>query len=210
MSRSKSSQRWLQEHFKDPYAQQAKQEGFRSRAVYKLQAIQAQDKILQPGMLVIDLGAAPGGWAQYAATQIAGGSRFGQVIALDILPMNPIPDVQFIQGDFREQTVLEQLLATLNQRPVDLVISDMAPNISGISAVDQPRAMYLAELALELAKQVLKPSGNFLLKVFEGEGLEAYRTELKATFAQVVSRKPDASRARSREYYILAKNYRLR
>lgn len=207
MSRSKSSQRWLQEHFSDPYTQQAQQAGLRSRAVYKLQAIHTQDHLFQRGMRVIDLGAAPGSWSQYAAEQVAPN---GQVIALDVLPMEPLPGVKFIQGDFREQIVLDQLLEEIHHQPVDLVISDMAPNISGIRAVDQPRAMYLAELVLELAQHALKPSGNLLLKVFEGEGLALFRACLKLQFAQVLTRKPDASRARSREYYILAKNYQLR
>lgn len=205
VARAKSRSRWLQEHFKDPYVQRAQQEGYRSRAVYKLKEIQSRDQLIKPGMTVIELGAAPGGWSQYL-NQLVG--KNGIVIALDILPMEILPGVIVIQGDFREQQVLDQLLVTLGERKADLVISDMAPNISGIKAVDQPRSMYLAELTLDFAGQCLKTDGDLLLKVFQGEGFDALRRELQACFAKVFSRKPRSSRPRSPEIYLLAKNYR--
>lgn len=195
----------MKEHFDDEYVKRAQQEGYRSRASFKLLEINEKDRLLKPGMTVVDLGAAPGGWAQIAADSV--GSR-GYVAALDILPMDPIPEVEIILGDFREQEVLDQLLALLNDRPVDLVMSDMAPNISGMKSVDQPRAMYLAELALELARTVLKPGGNFVVKVFQGEGFEPYLKEMRSNFNKVVSRKPKASRPRSREIYLLGKGYK--
>ncbi|MFO1431071.1 MAG: 23S rRNA (uridine(2552)-2'-O)-methyltransferase RlmE [Candidatus Competibacteraceae bacterium] len=206
MSRSKSSRRWLQEHFTDEYVRLAREQGYRSRAVFKLMEIQSRDRILKPGMTVIDLGAAPGGWSQFAAQQVG---RQGKVIALDILPMEPLAGVDFIEGDFREQETLDRLLALLAGRPVDLVISDMAPNTSGIKAVDQPRGMYLAELALDLAGQCLRPGGDLLLKTFQGEGFDALLRELRRRFTTVVSRKPKASRPRSPEAYLLARNYQL-
>ncbi len=206
MVRSKSSANWLREHFSDPYVQRAQQEGYRSRAVYKLREIQERDRIIRPGMTVVDLGAAPGGWSQLA-------SRFttanGRVVALDILPMAPLPDVQFIQGDFREQEVYEQLLALVGQRAVDLVMSDMAPNMTGIKAIDQPHAIYLAELALDFSRKVLIPGGDFLIKTFHGEGFDALVRELRSTFQKVVTRKPGASRSRSREVYLLARGHIL-
>ncbi len=205
MARSKSSSRWLKEHFDDEYVQRSRQEGYRSRAVYKLIEIQQKDRVLKPGMTVIDLGAAPGGWSQYAVTVL--GSK-GRMIALDILPIEPLPGIEFIQGDFRENEVLHQLLHSLSDSGADLVLSDMAPNTSGMDAIDVPRAYYLAELALDLARQVLKPDGGLLVKLFQGEGFESYHSELKRHFGRVVIRKPKASRARSREIYALATWYK--
>lgn len=205
MARSKSSSRWLREHFDDPYVKKAQAEGYRSRAVYKLLELQERDRVLKPGQVVVDLGAAPGGWSQVAA-DIVGDQ--GRVLALDILPMDGIADVQFIQGDFREQAVLDQVVAALDGASVDLVMSDMAPNISGMREVDQPRAMYLAELALDFVRQVLKPGGAFVVKVFHGEGFDQYIRELRGDFERVVVRKPKASRSRSREVYALATGYR--
>ena len=207
MSRSKSSTRWLREHFEDGYVRLARKQGYRSRSVYKLQEIQDKDQLLKPGMTVIDLGAAPGGWSQFAA-QVVG--QQGKVIALDILPMDALPGVDFLQGDLREQATLDHLLALLAGRPVDLVISDMAPNTSGVKAIDQPRGLYLAELALELARRCLRSGGDLLVKAFQGEGFTALLQELRCNFATVVSRKPKASRSRSPEIYLLARNYYLR
>jgi 23S rRNA (uridine2552-2'-O)-methyltransferase len=205
MARSKSSARWLREHFSDEYVRRAQEEGYRSRAVYKLLEIQDKDWLLRPGLTVVDLGAAPGGWSQLAA-RLVGGQ--GAVIALDILPIEPLPGVECIEGDFREVVVLDRLLVALNGRPVDLVMSDMAPNTSGIKAVDQPRGIYLAELALDFTRRCLRPGGDFLVKVFQGEGFDAFLKDLRATFATVAPRKPRASRARSAEQYLLARNYR--
>ncbi|MGD2160664.1 MAG: 23S rRNA (uridine(2552)-2'-O)-methyltransferase RlmE, partial [Gammaproteobacteria bacterium] len=186
MSRSKSSSRWLKEHFDDEFVLRAQKEGYRSRAIYKLIEIQQKDHILKPGMTVIDLGAAPGGWSEYAVKKI--GSR-GRMIALDILPMEPIEGVEIIEGDFRDDAVLEQLLEVMGGARADLVISDMAPNISGMEVVDIPRSYYLAELALDLARQVLKPGGGLLVKLFQGEGFDAYQKELKLSFSRIVMRK---------------------
>lgn len=205
MARSKSSARWLREHFTDEYVKRAQQDGYRSRAVYKLLEIHEKDRLLRPGLAVVDLGAAPGGWSQLA-TRLVGGQ--GRVMALDILPMEPLPSVEFIEGDFRETAVLDQLLAALDGRSVDLVLSDMAPNTSGIKAVDQPSSLYLAELALDFARQCLKPGGDFLVKAFQGEGFDRFLKELRVAFATVAPRKPRASRARSAEQYLLARNYR--
>lgn len=206
MARSVSSQRWLHEHFTDPYVQRAKQEGWRSRAVYKLIEMQERDRILRPGQVVVDLGAAPGGWSQYAAGVIG---DTGRLFALDILPMDSFAGVDFIQGDFTDQAVFEQLLERLAGRSVDVVLSDMAPNMSGQGSVDQPRAMYLAELALDFASRVLGPQGVYLVKLFQGAGFDAYLRDLRSRFASVIMRKPDASRARSREVYALARNPRV-
>lgn len=206
MARSKTSGRWLQRHFDDTYVRQAQQAGYRSRAVYKLLEINERDHILRAGMTVIDLGAAPGGWSQVAAKIV--GPR-GQVIALDILPMDPLPGVRFVQGDFREETVMNDLLHAVAGHRVDLVMSDMAPNISGLKAVDQPRAMYLAELALDVARKVLAPGGTLLVKTFQGEGIDTFRRELQQSFKTLLTRKPKASRPASREVYMLAKNYVL-
>ena len=205
MARSKSSKRWLNEHFDDEFVLRAQKEGYRSRAIYKLIEIQQKDRILKPGMTVIDLGAAPGGWTEYAVKQLG---RQGRMIALDILPMEPVAGVEIIQGDFREDAILRQLLDLMGGASADLVISDMAPNISGMEVVDIPRAYYLAELALDLARQVLKPGGGLLVKLFQGEGFDAYQKDLKQDFKRVVMRKPKASRARSREIYALATGYK--
>ena len=205
MARSKSSAKWLREHFDDLYVQRARQEGYRSRAVYKLREIQEKDRIFRPGMTVVDLGAAPGGWSQFAARHV---TAKGRVVALDILPMDPLPDVEFIQGDFCEQEVCERLLGLVGER-VDLVMSDMAPNISGVKAVDQPRAMHLAELALDFSRNVLTPEGNLLIKAFQGEGFDALVRELRSAFRKVLVRKPGASRSRSREVYLLARGHIL-
>ncbi len=200
MARSKSSQRWLREHFDDQWVAKAQAEGYRSRASFKLLEIHEKDKLFRPGMRVLDLGAAPGGWSQVAARLV--GSR-GTIVASDILDMDAIPDVSFVQGDFREQDVYERIMALLGERKVDLVMSDMAPNMSGNKAVDLPRAMYLAELALDMAVNVLQPRGMFLVKVFQGEGFDEYRRSLQGAFQRVVSRKPAASRPRSTEVYQL-------
>jgi len=204
MARSRSSGRWLREHFADDYVKRARREGYRSRAVYKLKEIQERDRLLRPGMTVVDLGAAPGGWSQLASEYV--GPK-GRVVALDLLPMDPLPGVEFLQGDFHDDAVLEQLLDRLADCPVDLVTSDMAPNISGIKAVDQPRGMYLAELALEFATRVLRPGGDFLSKVFQGEGFDEFLQDLRQRFASVATRKPQSSRSRSPELYLLARNY---
>lgn len=205
MARSRSSNRWLREHFDDEFVKRAQAEGWRSRAVYKLQEINERDRLLKPGTTLVDLGAAPGGWSQYAARAL--GER-GRVLALDILPMDALAGVDVIQGDFREEAVFAQLLATLAGTPVDLVISDMAPNTSGLKAVDQPKQMYLVELALDFARQTLRPGGDFLVKVFQGEGFDALLKDLRANFSSVATRKPKASRARSAELYLLARNFR--
>lgn len=203
--RTKSSARWLAEHFSDEYVKRAQAEGWRSRAVFKLEEIQRKDRLIKPGMRVVDLGAAPGGWSQYAARIMQGK---GTLLASDILPMEPIPDVTFVQGDFTEEPVFQQLLAMLGGQKADLVLSDMAPNISGNEAIDQPRAMYLAELALDFALRVLAPDGVFLVKVFQGAGFPEFMKSLRSRFATVVTRKPKSSRARSREVYLLARSPR--
>ncbi|BAP13183.1 MAG: 23S rRNA methyltransferase [Alcanivorax borkumensis] len=199
-SRSKTSKAWLKEHFNDPWVAKAQEQGYRSRASFKLLEMNEKDRLFRPGMAVLDLGAAPGGWSQVAG-QLIGGR--GTVIASDILAMDALPDVTFIEGDFREEVIYEQILMALGDQRADLVMSDMAPNMSGNSAVDQPRAMYLAELALDMAERVLEPDGVFLVKVFQGEGFEDYRKALQSRFKRVVSRKPAASRARSTEVYQL-------
>ena len=200
-SRSKTSKAWLKEHFSDQWVAKAQAEGYRSRASFKLLEMHEKDRLFRPGMTVLDLGAAPGGWSQVAGRLM--GSH-GTVIASDILPMDALPDVTFIEGDFREDAVYEQILAALGDRKADLVMSDMAPNMSGNKGVDQPRAMYLAELALDMAERVLEPDGQFLVKVFQGEGFDEYRQMLLQRFDRVVSRKPAASQARSTEVYQLA------
>lgn len=205
MARTKSSARWLREHFTDEYVKRAQREGYRSRAVYKLLEIQEKDHLLRPGLTVVDLGAAPGGWSQLAV-QLMG--QQGTVIALDLLPMEPLPGVEVLEGDFRDAVTLDRLLTILNGQPVDLVISDMAPNTSGIRAVDQPRGLYLAELALDFAQRCLRPGGDFLTKAFQGEGFDAFLRQVRAAFTNVQLRKPKASRARSAEHYVLARNYR--
>jgi 23S rRNA (uridine2552-2'-O)-methyltransferase len=206
MSKRKGSRRWLREHAGDAFVRRAREEGRRSRASYKLEEIQARDRIIRRGATVIDLGAAPGGWSEYVAGQVG---ATGRVIAVDVLSMDPIAGVDFIQGDFTEQSVLDQLLESLDGRPVDLVISDMAPNISGVKAIDQPRSMHLAELALDLARQVLAPDGGFVVKLFQGEGFDDFVGSLRAVFKRVVMRKPRSSRARSREVYAVATGFKL-
>jgi 23S rRNA (uridine2552-2'-O)-methyltransferase len=205
MAHSKSSNRWLQEHAQDEYVKLAQAQGYRSRAVFKLKEIQEKDNIIKPGMNIIDLGAAPGGWSQFAKPLL---NKKNKLIALDILPIEPINGVDFIQGDFREEQVFSQLLSTLDGAAVDLVMSDMAPNMSGNKGVDQPSAMYLGELALDTAKAVLTKNGTFLVKVFQGEGFEAFHQEVKQLFSTVHIRKPKASRPRSNEVYILAKGFK--
>ncbi len=205
MPRSKSSRRWLDRQFSDPYVKRAQQEGYRSRAAYKLLEIQEKDRVLAPGMRVVDLGAAPGSWSQIAA-RLAGPQ--GQVFALDLLDIEPIPGVTIIAGDFREDAVLADLRSRLGGNALDLVLSDMAPNISGTAAVDQPRAVYLAELALALARECLKPRGAMVVKVFQGEGFDGMLRQMREGFDHVTSRKPRASRPQSRELYLVAKGFR--
>ncbi len=205
MARSKSSGRWLNEHLNDHYVKEAKKDGYRSRASYKLIELAKKDKLFRPGMNVVDLGAAPGGWCQVVSPLVG---INGKVLASDILPMDSIEGVEFVIGDFTEDDVFKQLLNVLDGSTADVVISDMAPNMSGISGIDQPKAMYLVELALDMAKQVLKPGGSFVCKVFHGEGFEPWIKECRSSFTQVLTRKPDASRPRSKEVYLVAKGYR--
>jgi 23S rRNA (uridine2552-2'-O)-methyltransferase len=205
VARSKTSQGWLKEHFNDPYVKMAQKDGYRSRASYKLLEIQEKDRILRPGNTVIDLGAAPGGWSQVTSRVL--GDK-GRLIASDILEMDSIPDVTFIQGDFTEESVLAQILEAVGNNPVDLVISDMAPNMSGVKMADQARAMYLCELALDLAGQVLRPGGDFLIKIFQGDGFDTYHKQVRTLFEKVQMRKPLSSRDRSREQYLLARGFR--
>ncbi|MES9898605.1 MAG: 23S rRNA (uridine(2552)-2'-O)-methyltransferase RlmE [Sedimenticola sp.] len=206
MKKSKSSRRWLDRHVNDEYVKRSQKEGYRSRAVYKLLEINEKDRLLMPGQTVVDLGAAPGGWSQVAAKLVG---HKGRVVALDILPMDSLAGVDFIQGDFREEELLQTIKAVLNGSQVDLVISDMAPNITGTAAVDLPRAMYLCELALDFSREVLRPGGGFVVKAFQGEGFDQYVKDLRASFAKVVTRKPKASRPRSREVYLVAMNYNV-
>ncbi len=205
MARSKTSNAWLAEHFNDEFVKRARKEGYRSRAVYKLQEIDSRDRLLKPGMIVVDLGAAPGAWSQYLVERVG---RSGRVIALDILPMEALPGVEVLQGDFTEEATLQALIDALGGRPVDLVISDMSPNISGVDSADKARAMYLSELAVDFAAQVLKPGGAFLMKVFQGSGFSELYKGIQGKFTRVVSRKPKASRARSAEIYVLATGFR--
>jgi 23S rRNA (uridine2552-2'-O)-methyltransferase len=204
--RSKSSGRWLQEHFADPYVQRAQSEGWRSRAVFKLEEIDRRERLLKPGAVVLDLGAAPGAWSQYVHKRL--GAK-GRVVASDLLPMAELPGVQFVQGDFREAAVFEQLITRVPARGVDVVLSDMAPNLSGMDVIDQPRSMYLAELALDLAGRVLKPGGDALIKVFQGSGFQELLAQARVAYTRVRLVKPEASRARSPEIYLLARQLRL-
>jgi len=206
MKRSKTSRKWLDEHFNDVYVKKAHLEGYRSRAAYKLKEMDEKDALIKPGMHVIDLGAAPGGWTQYVSERLNGQ---GTIVALDCLPMDALPDVTFILGDFSEDDVLDQLHKAIPADGVDLILSDIAPNMSGLPAVDIPRAMGLSELALALSAEVLRPGGTLLMKVFHGEGFDALVKDARAQFRQVVVRKPQASRSRSRETYLLAKGYNL-
>ena len=205
MARSKSSNQWLQEHFQDEYVKLAKASGYRSRAIFKLKEIQQKDKLIKPGMNVVDLGAAPGGWSQYAHTIV---KNQGRIVALDILPMQALEGVNFILGDFRENQVLQQLMDFLDNAPINVVMSDMAPNLSGNKAIDQPQSIYLAELALDTAKSVLMPGGSFLVKAFQGQGFEAYKKDIQQSFSKVLIRKPKASRSRSNEVYLLGKGFK--
>jgi 23S rRNA (uridine2552-2'-O)-methyltransferase len=205
MGRSKTSRNWLRSHFDDEYVKRAQREGYRSRAVYKLDEIQRKDRILRPGMTIVDLGAAPGGWSQYAGRLLAGKAR---LVALDILPLEPLPGVEFVQGDFREEAVFDTLETILGGTPVHLVMSDMAPNISGMEAVDIPRGMYLTELAIDFADRVLVPGGGLLFKAFQGEGFDAALRDVREKYGKVLIRKPKASRSRSREVYVLAQGRR--
>lgn len=201
-----SSKSWRQRQEKDPYVKKARAAGWRSRAVFKLEQILGKEKILKPGMTCIDLGSAPGAWSQYVSEKLGGQVR---VIALDILPMDSIADVEFIQGDFTESRVFEELLERIGDEPVDLVMSDMAPNITGTKAVDQPRSMYLAELALDMARRVLKPRGSFVCKLFQGEGFDEFVRDARNSFERVRVIKPEASRSASREVYLVARNLSL-
>jgi 23S rRNA (uridine2552-2'-O)-methyltransferase len=207
-TRSKSSQRWLKEHFSDPFVKKAQAEGLRSRAAYKLEELVERDRLLKPGMVVVDLGAAPGGWSQWVRQELdrmaKGQDAAGRVIALDILEMPTLAGVEFLHGDFRDDDVLSALETALGGKPVDLVLSDMAPNKSGVDAVDQPRAMHLAELAMDFADRHLKPGGTFLIKLFQGVGFDDYVRSLRQRYARVAIRKPAASRKRSPEVYALA------
>lgn len=205
MARSKSSNRWLQEHFSDAYVKSSQEHGYRSRASFKLKELHQKDQLFRRGMTVVDLGSAPGGWSQVAVKEVGDN---GAVLASDILSMEPIAGVTFIEGDFTEESVLEQLLNAMPEDKADLVISDMAPNMSGIADIDQPQVMLLVELALDMAKQVLKPKGSFVAKVFQGEGFDQYVRQCRASFSKVVVRKPDASRARSSEVYIVGKGFK--
>ena len=205
MARSKSSHQWLKKHFDDEFVKRAQREGWRSRAVYKLEEIDRKYRLIRPGMTVVDLGAAPGGWSQYVAKVLAGK---GRIIALDILEMQPLPGVEFIHGDFTEDEPLDLLMNSLGAEQVDLVLSDMAPNISGMEAVDQPRSVYLMELAAEFAANVLREGGDLLFKGFHGEGFDALIKSLRTQYSKVLIRKPKASRPRSREVYVLAKGRR--
>jgi 23S rRNA (uridine2552-2'-O)-methyltransferase len=205
MPRTKSSQRWLARNEKDEFVKRARQEGARSRAIYKLEEIDRRDHLLRPGMTVVDLGAAPGGWSQYVKSRVGAS---GRVLALDILPMEPIVGIEFIEGDFTEQPVLDLLMQRLQGEPVDLVISDMAPNMSGVPSVDQARSISLAELALDFSDKALKPGGNLLVKTFQGAGFNELHAQMRRRFGKLMSRKPPASRAESREIYLLGKGFK--
>lgn len=205
MARSKSSSRWLAEHVNDPYVKRAQVDGYRARAAYKLIELNEKDKLIRPTMLVVDLGSAPGSWSQIAGRLV--GVK-GRVIASDILTMDALEHVDFIQGDFTEQAVFDQIMAKLGDKLADVVISDMSPNISGIDSADQAASMYLVELALDMARRVLKPKGDFVAKVFQGEGFDAYVKDVRTSFEKVTVRKPAASRPRSREVYLVAKGFK--
>ena len=205
MAKKRSSSRaWLREHREDPFVQRALKEGYRSRACYKLKEINERDRLLRPGMAVLDLGAAPGGWSQVAAELV--GAK-GRIIATDILPMDSLANVEFVQGDFTEEAVFEEIMALVGERPIDLVLSDMAPNMSGVTAVDQPRSIHLVELALDMATRTLDVGGCFVSKIFQGEGFDDVMREARRHFDKVLTRKPDASRPRSREVYLVAKGF---
>ena len=206
MAKKKSSSHaWLKEHRDDLYVQRAQREGYRSRACYKLLELQEKDRLIRPGATVVDLGSAPGGWSQVAAELVG---HNGRVIASDILTMDSLAGVEFIKGDFTEDAVFDQIVSALGENPVDIVVSDMAPNMSGMSAVDQPRSMYLVELALDMSRRVLSPGGAFVTKIFQGEGFDELLRDARSSFSQVLTRKPQASRPRSREVYLVAKDFR--
>lgn len=205
MARSKSSNEWLQRHVSDPFVKLAQKEGYRSRSAFKLIQLNERDHFLHPNALVVDLGSAPGGWSQVAGKLIG---RKGRLVATDILPQDPLPNVEFIQGDFTEDAVLAQVLEALGNQKPDVIICDIAPNISGIDASDQARSMYLVELALDLVRQALKSGGTFVVKVFQGAGSEQYLKEVRKSFGKVHIRKPDASRSESREVYFVAKEFK--
>ncbi len=205
MKRSKSSRRWLDEHVNDPYVKQAQKDGLRSRSSYKLIELNEKDKLIRPGMLVMDLGSAPGGWSQVAGGLVG---EKGRVLATDILPMAALDNVEFIQGDFTDDAVFRQLLDNLDGNQPDLIVSDIAPNISGVAASDQASSMYLVELTLDMVRQVLKPGGNYVVKVFQGEGSDQFLKDVRSSFEKVVIRKPEASRPRSREVYFVAKGFK--
>jgi 23S rRNA (uridine2552-2'-O)-methyltransferase len=204
--RRRSGGSWRERQERDPYVQRARKKGWRSRAVFKLEEIDRRERLLKPGMVCVDLGAAPGGWSQYVTEKLDGRAR---IVAVDLLEMDALAGVEFVQGDFRDDDVFERLLALVGEDGADLVMSDMAPNISGTRAVDQPRSMYLAELALDLARRVLKPGGSFVCKVFQGEGFEEFVRDARNAFGRVRVIKPDASRAASREVYLVARNFSL-
>ena len=207
MSKSrKSSGSWRDRQERDPYVLKARRDGWRSRAVYKLEQIDQKERFLRPDMVCVDVGSAPGGWSQYVTRKLKGRAR---IIAVDILPMDSLPDVEFIQGDFQDEAVFEQMLASIGDQGVDLVMSDIAPNITGTRVVDQPRSMYLVELALDFARRVLKPGGSFVCKVFQGEGIDEFVIDARNSFERVKVMKPKASRAGSREVYLVARNYQL-
>jgi 23S rRNA (uridine2552-2'-O)-methyltransferase len=205
MARSKSSHNWLQEHVNDPYVKQAQKDGYRSRSSYKLIQLNEKDRLIRPGMLLVDLGSAPGGWSQVAA-RLVGGK--GRVLATDILPMDPVKNVEFIQGDFTEEAVLNQVLEHLGGHKPQLILCDIAPNITGIDSADQASSMYLVELALDFVRQALEPKGDFVVKVFQGVGSDAYLKDVRTSFDKVLVRKPAASRPRSREVYVVAKGFK--
>jgi 23S rRNA (uridine2552-2'-O)-methyltransferase len=202
----RSSGSWRERQERDPFVQRARREGWRSRAVFKLEEIDRREKLLRPGMVCVDLGAAPGGWSQYVSGKLSGRAR---IVATDLLPMDALPDVEFLQGDFREDEVFERLLEAVGEFGADLVMSDMAPNITGTKVVDQPRSMYLAELALDMARRILKPGGNFVCKVFQGEGFDEFVRDARNSFERVRVIKPEASRSASREVYLVARNLTL-
>jgi 23S rRNA (uridine2552-2'-O)-methyltransferase len=206
VSKPRGSRSWKDRQEKDPYVQRARRDGWRSRAVYKLEQIDLKERFLKPGMVCVDLGSAPGGWSQYVTQKLRGKAR---VIAVDVLPMDALPEVDFIQGDFTENETLDRICESMGESKADLVMSDMAPNISGQRAVDQPRSMYLAELALDICQQILRPDGNFVCKLFQGEGIDEYISVARGAFKRVKVIKPKASRPGSREVYLVARNYRL-
>ncbi len=205
MARSKSSSQWLQRHVSDPFVKQAQKEGYRSRSAYKLLQLNERDRLIRPGMLVVDLGSAPGGWSQIAGRLVG---RKGRVVATDILPMDALPNVEFIQGDFTDETVLSQVLAALGGTRPEVIVCDISPNISGIASSDQAKSMYLLELALDMVRQTLKPGGTFVSKVFQGAGSEEYLRDVRKAFGKVSVRKPEASRSQSREVYFVAKDFK--